>query len=120
MNQPNLPTSQYRNVLFEELGLEGASDEHKAELVEQMATIVQNRIAMRIVDVLGEAQLNELNKLIEAGDDLAVGTYLEQNVPDYQAIVAEEIRRLKVELHEDVAEINQGLDTFIANSPKNT
>lgn len=115
MNKPNLPTSQYSAVLFKELGLEGISDEQKAELVEQMATIVQNRVALRIVDVLGEAELNELNKLITTADDEAIGQYLDANVPDYQAIVAEEVRRLKVELHEDVAEINQALKSLKDN-----
>jgi hypothetical protein len=111
MNPPNIPSDDFQTVLFKELGLESVDSTKKSELVEQMAAVVQNRIALRIVDILDEQQLDQLNQLIESGDDAKVGEYLSQNVPDYQAIVAEEIRRLKAELYQDVADVNRAIET---------
>ncbi len=113
-----IPTSQFDIVLFKELGIEQVDPAKKAELLDTIAEIVQNRLAVRIVDVLSEAELNQLQKLIEAGDDTALGEFLGQNVPDFHAMVAEEIRRIKTELYEDVAATREALKSVIDNQPK--
>ncbi|MBI2797892.1 hypothetical protein HYX70_01160 [Candidatus Saccharibacteria bacterium] len=109
MDNQKIPTDQFGVVLFKELGIEAVSDEQKAELLDTMAEIVQNRLAVRIIDALTETELNELVVLMDAGDDTKVGQYLNDHVLDYQAIVAEEIRRMKTELFEDVSEARKAL-----------
>lgn len=119
MDNPKIPTSQFEIVLFKELGIEEIDADKKAELLDTIAEIVQNRLAMRIVDVLSEQELNQLADLIKSGDDRALGEFLDSNVPDYHAIVAEEIRRVKVELYEDVAATRKALQEYANNTEAN-
>lgn len=119
MDSPKIPINQFDIVLFKELGIDEIDADKKAELLDTIAEIVQNRLAVRIVDVLTEQELNQLADLIKSGDDKALGEFLDSNVPDYHAIVAEEIRRVKVELFEDVAETRKALQQYADSTQTN-
>jgi hypothetical protein len=94
---------------FKAVGLEGASDQQKVELGEQLAETVLNRVSVRLSEVLTEEQLAGFTAASEQGDEQAFA-YLEQIYPDYPILIQEEVEGVKAELSHDVASVQALLD----------
>ncbi len=71
------------------LGL-GLTDTQEAELVKQLQSVLEQRIAVAIMELLDENRGNELKQLAEGNDPAAVGKWIEAHLPEYQNIVDDE------------------------------
>lgn len=87
--------------IFEQLGVTGASDEVKQSILHNLVGAVEIQFASVGDELLTEEQDEELNKLVDThdGDPSVVGEWLKTYIPEagqlYQAILEDEIARLK-------------------------
>ncbi len=79
--QPNQPD------IFTRLGMASATDEQKQQLAEQLADLTMTRVLSKVSDQITEEQMNELERLIDAGGD-QVDDRLRQLVPNYDELIA--------------------------------
>ena len=80
-NQPNQPD------IFTRLGMASATDEQKQQLAEQLADLTMTRVLSKVSDQITEEQMNELERLVDAGGD-QVDDRLRQLVPNYDELIA--------------------------------
>jgi hypothetical protein len=85
-------------TLIEELGLGHLSEEQKNQMNDQLADILQNRVTVRILEILTDEEKAELDKLVAAGDDEKADVFLTEKVPGLELIVQEEFESLKREM----------------------
>lgn len=76
-------------------------------LLTHLNQTIEERIGTEITDSLTDDQLEHLVELQDTGDDAKVGAWLEQNVPELQEIIQDEIDILLGELSESSEDINQ-------------
>src|SRR3982751_763330 len=94
---------------FAAVGLAGASQEEKLGLAAQLAETVQNRVAVRLSEVLTEAEMSQFADLIESGEEQhdtqgdKAFEYLASVYPDYELLIQDEVLAVKHELAHDVA-----------------
>jgi len=68
---------------------------------------LEERIGLEITESLDDEQLEELVELQKNGDDEAVGTWIDQNVPQLKEIAEDERDILLGELAENANDINE-------------
>jgi hypothetical protein len=98
--------------IIKELDLEALPEEQKNEIVAAMSQALQTRITSRIMEVLSEAEKNELEALVAAGDEQKTGEYIAAKVPGLDAIGYDELQKLRLELksaNEDILAAVQSL-----------
>lgn len=86
--------------LFTLLGIEGADEAKKAEVLASMTKLVESRIISRLATQLNEADAAEFNRLAEAGDSDALVAFLVKKEIDLPLVVSEETTRVRVEFAE--------------------
>lgn len=75
---------QLDDNFLKDLGLENLPDEQKKAFLQHIYEELELRVGTRLAEGLSDAQLAEFEALIERDAD-KVGTWLQQNVPDYQS-----------------------------------
>ncbi|GEM_PF-1042612 len=100
MTMPQTGTSTSSANILVELGLENLPEEEKATILDQLMSLVQKRVMVRILDALTDDQKEEMGALLEknGGDADAVSAWLGDKVPNLPNIVAEETETVKTEL----------------------
>ncbi len=94
--QPNQPD------IFTRLGMASATDEQKQQLAEQLADLTMTRVLSKVSDQITEEQMNELERLIDAGGD-QVDDRLRQLVPNYDELIASTAQEVGDQLVADQA-----------------
>lgn len=82
------------------LGVQDMPDDEKAKLVDRILDVVQKRIMLRLTELLAtedDAMVSEL-----ANDPQRLFAFLQTKVPNFNAILEEEIVGVKKELLESV------------------
>jgi hypothetical protein len=81
--------TQLRADLIEELALSGLAPEKQDELLNKMLEALLKRIFMNTMERLGEAGVDEYEKLIENDktEEKDVAAFLEAKIPDYDSFV---------------------------------
>lgn len=98
-------TPQESAALIRELGLKGLTPEAEDAFIMQFSETVQNRVALRLGDMLTPHQLDHFNHLVEQKSEEDALRYLERTVPQYPLIVREEIEALKTELAREADDV---------------
>lgn len=95
-----IPVEQYLNVnLFEELGLGRLTPEEQASFLETIGGVIQQRLTLRLMEILTDAQKDKLEAILENGqNDAALGEFLSKEVPNFQDIANEEVATYKKQL----------------------
>lgn len=90
--------------IIAELGLESLPEEQKISLLENMATLVQKRVMLRIMEILSEAEKDQFEKFLEEkGEDAPeIAEFLREKIPNLDEVVKEEIIKLKKEVLEKI------------------
>ncbi len=83
------------NVIAQ-LGLQELPENKRAELLDQMAQLVERRVMLRLIDALSEDDVIAIAELEEKPEELLA--YMATKVPDITAIIAEETEKVKAEL----------------------
>lgn len=88
--------------LIKELGINELPQQQREETLLQMGEIIQQRIVLRIVAELPEdkkeAFANVVNSEDESGE--AIDAFLEENLPNLEELVLDEIGKYKKEMKE--------------------
>jgi hypothetical protein len=85
--------------LFEEVGLGHLSDEAKNQVMEKLLGSIQNRVLIRVIDDLPEADQAELEKLLETDPTPEqISTFLAQKNIDMNSLIVQESFTLKADL----------------------
>ena len=78
--------------LIKEFHLDNLPTEDRRKILDEMSELIGRAIWLRIMDNLNEAQVNELDSLIESGADHEQMTnFLKQNIPSIEEIIREEV-----------------------------
>lgn len=91
-------TPQLTEQFFKDIGQADMSAEDKQTFTAGYITSLDDRVNLRIIDLLNEQQLAELNRLVEAGDEQKIYEYKKSVVPELDAIIDEEFNVLKKEI----------------------
>lgn len=91
--------------LLEEFGID-LTDKDTDSLLAHLNETLQERVGTEITQSLTDEQLATLVALQEKGSDEEVSAWLEQNVPELQAIIDDEIDILLGDLDENTEGIN--------------
>lgn len=86
-------------AIANDLGINGLSADQQKEIIAQFGEVALKAATLSVIGKLAEDKRDEFAKLAEAGDVLAIKTFLDREVPDHEEIakaaVAEEIKRFK-------------------------
>lgn len=86
-----------KDELIKALGIESMDAELQDKVLETLYSTMNTRLAMRTADELSDEQLEEFNKLVESGPD-QVMEWLAKTVPNYEAIIDEELQTVLAEI----------------------
>ncbi|NQV00877.1 MAG: hypothetical protein HQ537_02035 [Parcubacteria group bacterium] len=87
------------------LGLESLPEEKKIQLLEKLTDLVFKRTIIKVMELLSEADQEELGKLIDAGDSEKTNAFIAEKVPNFEEIMNKEIISVKEEMAEEVEKI---------------
>ena len=82
--------------IIQALGLEALPTEEKAAMLEKMTDLLLKRVMLRVLDELSDEQLTAMPKEGSNPEDLLA--FVAENVPSYDAIMEEELIKLKGEV----------------------
>ncbi len=87
-----------RETLIKTYHLESASVEKQDEMIEKIGGMIFQGVLLRIAPNMNEAQQNELERLVstDTTPEELMG-FLNKEVPNFQAIVADEAERFRQE-----------------------
>lgn len=92
-------TDEITAAIATDLGINGLSPEQQKELIAQFGEVALKTATMSVVEKLAVDKREEFSRIAEAGDVLAIKTFLDREVPDHEEVaktaVAEEIKRFK-------------------------
>lgn len=90
--------------IFNMLGLDGLSEDKKAEMLLKMIENIQGRINLRLLGEMSEEDKKELDELaVRNASDEEIGRFIGEKVPSIDEIAAQEIADFKKSLAENVA-----------------
>ncbi len=82
-----------------DLGIKNLPPEEQQVLIAQFGEVALKAATLSIVGKLAEGKRDDFKKLAEAGDTLALKTFLDREVPEHEdttkQAVAEEVKRFK-------------------------
>lgn len=90
-------TAILKDNIISILGLDGLSTDRQADLLMRMADIIQKRLALRVMKLLPEESLDEYLKIAD-NDEIGGHEFLTKKIPNYSAIIQEEITNFKQEI----------------------
>lgn len=80
------------------LGIEALPDEKKLDLIDKLTNLVEQRVFLRIVELLPEDGKKELLEAIEIKDEQKVQTLISEKINNLDEILEEEIIKAKQEM----------------------
>jgi len=94
-----LMQDEITTAIATDLGITALPASEQKELIAQFGEVALKAATLSVVGKLSEEKRSEFATLSEAGDVMALKTFLDSEVPDHEEIakaaVAEEIRRFK-------------------------
>jgi hypothetical protein len=100
------------NAFLEELGLGSLPPVEKNKMLAHIYETLEMRVGMKLAEQMSNEQLDEFESYINRQDEAGALKWLESNFPNYKAVVAEELEKLK-------AEISQVAPQIVAQSQEN-
>jgi hypothetical protein len=86
------------DTLLQELGLGNLSDDQKAQALDTINRVLEERVGEKLVSQLDEGQLTEFEKFIEQDDPDGAFKWVKARAPQYQQLVEEELMKLKEQI----------------------
>jgi len=98
-NQSPVNNQTIQADFLDELGLSGASQEKKEELLVKMTEVLLKRIFIEVMEKLPEPDQNEYAKIIEdKAEPDKVEAFLKEKLPNYEEMVKKVIEDFKEEM----------------------
>ena len=86
-------------LISADLGIKNLPLEEQKTLISQFGEVALKAATLSVVGKLAKGKRDDFKKLAEAGDAIAIKTFLDREVPEHENIakqaVAEEVRRFK-------------------------
>lgn len=82
------------------VGLGDLPEDQKKAFLQHLYEELELRVGTRLSEGMSEDQLGEFEQFIENADDKGAVSWLQQNRPEYQTVVSEEMTKLKQEIIE--------------------
>lgn len=89
---------QFDDSFLDSLGLSDMPEEEKKAFLQHLYEELELRVGTRLSEGMSDAQLASFEKLVDGNDEDGALNWLEANRPDYKAVVAEELEKLKQEV----------------------
>jgi hypothetical protein len=90
------------------LGINSLPVEQQKEAMERLGAIVYQEVMIRVVDMMGEEDKNEFEKLVEKdGNPETMFEFLSKKIPNLEQIVIEEAEKLRSESAEIIGDIGK-------------
>lgn len=96
---------QIDDKFLESLGLAALPQEDKEKMKAHIYETLEMRVGMTLASNMTEAQLDEFEGLMNNNDEEGALRWLETNFPDYRAVVADELEKLKKEISASASDI---------------
>ena len=93
------------NAFLEELGLGTLPPVEKNKMLAHIYETLEMRVGMKLAEQMTNEQLDEFERYINAQDEAGALKWLESNFPNYKAVVAEELEKLKSEISQVAPQI---------------
>jgi hypothetical protein len=107
------------NAFLEELGLGNLPPVEKNKMLAHIYETLEMRVGMKLAEQMSNEQLDEFESYINRQDEAGALKWLESNFPNYKAVVAEELEKLKSEISQVAPQIvAQSLENAAANTPQ--
>lgn len=91
--------------LLKELGLGSLPPAEKNKMLAHIYETLELRVGMKLAEQMTDAQLDEFESFIDKNDEAGALKWLETNFPNYKDVVAEELEKLKSEIHQQAPQI---------------
>ncbi len=88
-----------RQNIITSFGLDSLSADEQARVLEDVGTVIYQRVILRVLDTLSEADKDEFDTILgRAGNnEQAITSFLDEKVPNLDELVEEEINGFKSE-----------------------
>ncbi len=86
------------NAFLEELGLGALPPVEKNKMLAHIYETLEMRVGMKLAEQMSNEQLDEFESYINKQDEAGALKWLETNFPNYKAVVADELEKLKTKL----------------------
>ena len=93
---PDTQTTFQQN-LISALGLDSLPQEKKDELLIKISEVVQQRIILRVLSELSEEDRQAFDGVLSANDDEKSLAFLQEKIPNFEAVVKHEIEKFRNE-----------------------
>jgi len=84
---------ELREILIKELGIEMLPEEAQDEIVAKLGEVILRSVTVAIFEKLGDEARAEFERVSKEDEPELVQRFLEENVPDMQTLMEEEIKR---------------------------
>jgi hypothetical protein len=107
------------NAFLEELGLGSLPPVEKNKMLAHIYETLEMRVGMKLAEQMSNEQLDEFESYINKQDEAGALKWLETNFPNYKAVVADELEKLKSEISQVAPQIvAQSQENAAANVPQ--
>jgi hypothetical protein len=89
---------QLNDDFLQSVGLGAMPDDQRQAFLQHLYEELELRVGTRLSEGMGDDQLAQFEKLIDAKDDQGALAWLETNRPNYRDVVGEELEKLKQEV----------------------
>lgn len=101
---------QFDETLLRDFGLTEMPEDRKNKMLAKIAETVHNRVSLKMSQMLSESEKQQLDHLVDGGDEQGILTYLSQRFPNYPVMVQDEIEKLKGEMNQQSADVRHLVD----------
>jgi len=84
--------------IISRLNLDYLPEADRIKLLDSMAEVINQRILLRVLAGLPKDKSGALAKLLDKGEDSEVAEFMDENVPDFLAVMQQEIDAVSNEL----------------------
>ena len=96
---------EFGDSFFDQVGLSAMKPEGRANFGKYAREMLEMRVGSRFARQMTDEQIDHLNKLLDSPDKQVLDDWLQQNLPNYKNVVAEEVVQLKAEIKANAAAI---------------
>jgi hypothetical protein len=88
------------------LGIQSLPDDRKIAILNQMTSLLEKRLLIRMVDKLSMDDQDKLADVMEQNDQVKIQEFIAEHFPEYPNWISEEVNKLKAELTDHIKTIS--------------
>lgn len=88
-----MENKELREILINELGIQALPEEAQDEIVSKLGEVILRSVTVAIFEKLGDEARAEFERVSKEDEPELVQRFLEENVPDMQTLMEEEVKR---------------------------